>query len=61
MNDTWLYRLAMWASMHRIDWLSTLIYRYRCPYPIIEDHSVRACIASGNCGCDNNPAPTRED
>lgn len=46
------YRLC-WRS----DWVARLWapvwFRWRCPYPIIKDHSVRACIAAGHCGCDN--------
>jgi hypothetical protein len=61
MIDSWLYSLAIWASIHRVDWLHTLIYKFRCPYPLIDDHSVRACIASGNCGCNNNPALSRDE
>jgi hypothetical protein len=50
-----LSRLALWASWYRVDWLAALIYRICCPYPIIPDHSARACIAAGLCGCDNKP------
>ena len=51
MIDEILYRLA-W----RFQWtLAPIIYRFRCPHPIIADHSVHACIASDNCGCDNLP------
>lgn len=53
MTDILLYKLAWWASGRRIDWLCAIIYRYRCPHPIIDDHSVRACINGGHCGCDN--------
>jgi hypothetical protein len=42
----------------RVSWFSQFVwcpiwYRWRCPYPIIDDHSVRACVASDNCGCDH--------
>lgn len=57
--DSFLYRLAFWASRHRIAWLPAIIYRFRCPYPIIEDHSVRACIDGGHCGCDNQEPQSR--
>jgi hypothetical protein len=30
-------------------------YRYRCPYPVIEDRSARACVEGGHCGCNNAP------
>jgi hypothetical protein len=47
----------------RGDWIgnlwSRIWYRWYCPYPIIDDCSVRACIAAGHCGCDNNPNPLR--
>lgn len=52
LNRT-LYRLAMWASLHRVDWLTDLIYRYRCPSPIDGVCSPRACFQRGQCGCDN--------
>lgn len=56
--DTLGYRLTM-----RGDWISDLWsriwFRWRCPYPIIADHSARACIESGNCGCDNGPRNPR--
>lgn len=42
--------------------LQRILYRYRCPYPVIDDKSARACVESGNCGCDNQrrySAPTR--
>lgn len=56
MMDRTLYRVALWASWHRIDWLAALIYRVICPYPLIDDKSARACIRAGLCGCDNgNP------
>lgn len=29
--------------------------RYYCPRPIGKDKTARACIAAGNCGCDNKP------
>lgn len=53
--ETWGYGVC-WRG----DWISDLFsriwFRFYCPYPTIKDHSVRACIASGNCGCDNHPA-----
>ena len=27
-----------------------------CPYPVIEDKTVAACIKAGKCGCDNREA-----
>jgi hypothetical protein len=49
------YRLC-WRSGRIADWWARIWYRWRCPYPIIADRSVRACIAGGHCGCDNLPA-----
>ncbi len=51
--DKFGYRLC-W----RVSWFSQFVwcqiwYRYRCPVPIIDDHSARACAESGYCGCDN--------
>lgn len=55
MFDRFLYWLAF-----RFQWtLAPIIYRFRCPYPIIKDHSVRACIAAGHCGCNNGPPRTQ--
>lgn len=54
MNQT-LHRIAWWASMHRVDWLCRLIYRYRCPYPIDGHNSAPACVRAGICGCSNYP------
>ena len=56
--DRLLYRIAIETSWHGVNLPSRLIYRYRCPYPIIDDHSVKACIAAGVCGCDNDPPMT---
>ena len=53
MIDSMLYRIAFWASYRNIGWLASLIYRFKCPYPIQKDHSVQACIKAGHCGCDN--------
>lgn len=43
----------------RSDWISDLWapiwFRWWCPYPVIADYRAKACIASGNCGCDNGP------
>lgn len=50
--NLFLYRVAMWASIHRVDWLHGLIYRYRCPHPI-NHFSPRDCFNAGECGCDN--------
>lgn len=30
-------------------------YRFYCPSPIGKNKTARACIAAGECGCDNNP------
>jgi len=37
--------------LHDLYW--SIIYRFRCPYPVDGHKSVRDCMASGNCGCDN--------
>lgn len=53
----WRYRsIPDWAMPILIRWpiLQVILYRFRCPYPTIEDRSARACINSGNCGCDNS-------
>lgn len=46
------YRLC-WRG----DWVTRIVapifFRWRCPHPIIADHSVKACIAAGVCGCNN--------
>jgi hypothetical protein len=53
--DKFGYRLAQ-----RFQWrFAPLWYRWRCPYPILDDHSVRACIAADCCGCDNDPRNAR--
>jgi hypothetical protein len=50
-------RLIEWFAykflLGRCDWFWSVYYRYQCPYPIIPDHSVRACCEAGHCGCDN--------
>lgn len=46
------YRLCWKRGWLASQW-ARIWYYYRCPYPIIKDHSARACIAAGNCGCDN--------
>ncbi len=42
----------------RADWIgglwARLWYRFYCPYPLRDDHSAAACIAAGDCSCDNN-------
>lgn len=48
-----LDRILYWLA-YRFQWtLAPIIYRFRCPAPVIPDRSVRACIAAGVCGCDN--------
>jgi hypothetical protein len=37
----------------RFEWMQRIVFRYRCPYPVIADHSARACVEGGHCGCDN--------
>lgn len=34
-------------------WFQGILYRYRCPRPIIDDPTARACVLAGKCGCDN--------
>jgi hypothetical protein len=50
--ETFLYALTT-----RGDWLARIVsrfwFRWRCPCPILPDHSVRACVQAGVCGCDN--------
>ena len=45
-----------YAMTMRGDWISDLWapiwFRWWCPYPVIADYSARACVASGDCGCD---------
>jgi len=52
--EEWGYGLCF-----RGDWIARLWcplwYRWYCPHPIIADHSARACIAAGACGCNNKP------
>lgn len=50
-----LFWLAFWGSWYGIGWLCRIVFRYRCPSPVIDDPSVRACIAGGHCSCDNLP------
>lgn len=59
------YVLCFTLARLRIDWgwpfgwleyvWAGIWYHYRCPYPIIKDHSARACVEAGNCGCNNGP------
>ena len=62
-------RAAAWAGvvewfayrflLGRCDWFWAIYFWYRCPYPVSADHSARACIRAGHCGCDNfEPFPT---
>jgi hypothetical protein len=50
MMDNFIYGLTM-----RGDWIADIVsrvwFRWRCPYPIIPDHSVQACREAGHCGC----------
>jgi hypothetical protein len=57
--DTLGYRLC-WRSGRLASLWALIWYRYRCPYPIIKDHSARACVATGHCGCDNRPRYPQE-
>lgn len=56
--ETFMYGLC-WRG----DWISRIVapvwYRLYCPYPLIKNWTARACIASGNCGCDNAPTGER--
>lgn len=45
--------LLWWATRHRIDWLTALIYRRYCPRPAGDYHLARDCVRRGDCGCDN--------
>ncbi len=45
--------LWMQSILIRSNWLQTLLYRYRCPYPVLADRSARACCEAECCGCDN--------
>lgn len=53
--EEWGYALC-WREGRIAGLWARVWYRFYCPYPLTENHSARACIASGNCGCDNNPA-----
>jgi hypothetical protein len=50
--DTIGYRMCWGSGWLAFQW-SRIWYHYRCPYPIITDHSARACVESGHCGCSN--------
>lgn len=54
----WLDELG-YRMCWRSGWLATqwarVWYHYRCPYPVIKDHSARACVKAGHCGCNNGP------
>ena len=59
--ERWMYGIC-WRG----DWIARVIapvwYRFYCPYPTQPDLTARACIKSGNCGCDNSTfAGTRAD
>lgn len=51
---TWGYRIC-WRG----DWIASAFariwYRWWCPYPLRDDFRASACIAAGECGCDNDP------
>jgi hypothetical protein len=49
--------LPRWLLLSRPGqlFLYHVYYRYRCPYPVIEDPSARACVEGGHCGCNNAP------
>lgn len=51
-----IYSLALregfiWHGLH--DAWATFWYRRYCPYPVLDDWRVCACIATGKCGCQN--------
>jgi hypothetical protein len=52
MIDRFLYGLTF-----RGDWIASIVarifFRFRCPYPLLADHSIRACKRAGLCGCNN--------
>lgn len=37
----------------RHPWAFRVWFRYRCPYPIDDNNSARACFEAWLCGCDN--------
>lgn len=47
--------MPLWVQglLLRYEWLYRIVFRYRCPYPVIENGSARACYKAGKCGCDN--------
>lgn len=48
----WLYGRTM-----REDWIAgiiaTVLFRWYCPYPLLDDWTARTCIREGLCGCNN--------
>lgn len=54
-----VYHGQPWGWLENI-WIS-IWWRYYCPRPVINDWSAKACVNSGNCGCDNQRRyPTRK-
>jgi hypothetical protein len=58
--DTLGYRMCWGSGWLPYQW-SRIWYRYRCPYPISTDHSARACVAAGCCGCSNGSRYPQEN
>lgn len=52
--DTLGYRMSWGSSWLSFQW-ARVWYHFRCPYPVNSDHSARACVESGECGCNNGP------
>lgn len=50
--EEWGYAHA-WSINWFWDRFARLWFRYYCPRPVIDDPSAKACVRSGNCGCDN--------
>lgn len=52
--ERFMYGLTM-----RGDWISRVVapiwFHWYCPYPLSDDWTARACVKSGECGCDNKP------
>lgn len=44
-------RHRWWGILERL-W-TPLWYRYYCPRPVISPWTAKACVRSGNCGCEN--------
>lgn len=53
------FTLAFWRVCKHwpVSWVehawTWVWYRYYCPYPVVDEWTARACVRSGNCGCNN--------